>query len=154
MPERDESTLPELHVVNALLIDPSGLNLLQRRDDKPGIESRNKLGLWGGAVEPGDASIDDAMLREIREETGLELSLDEIRKFAEYRRVTDRFAKRFGGQVLKINYLYVAYGIQQGSIVVHEGQGCEPLSNQQVAASEDCTRTTKLAVYDHSLGWE
>ena len=51
--------------VSAVIRTPGGL-LLQRRDDN---------GLWGlpgGSVEPGE-SVSEALVREVREETGLEV---------------------------------------------------------------------------------
>src|SRR2546428_4821725 len=52
--------------VSAIILTPEGL-LLQRRSDN---------GLWGlpgGAVEPGE-SVSEAVIREVREETGLEVA--------------------------------------------------------------------------------
>jgi ADP-ribose pyrophosphatase YjhB (NUDIX family) len=52
--------------VSAIILTPDGI-LLQRRSDN---------GLWGlpgGAVEPGE-SVTDAIVREVREETGLEVA--------------------------------------------------------------------------------
>jgi ADP-ribose pyrophosphatase YjhB (NUDIX family) len=52
--------------VSAIIVTPEGL-LLQRRSDN---------GLWGlpgGGVEPGE-SVSEAVVREVREETGLEVA--------------------------------------------------------------------------------
>src|SRR5438045_8375170 len=52
--------------VSAIILTPEGL-LLQRRSDN---------GLWGlpgGGVEPGE-SVSEAIVREVREETGLEVA--------------------------------------------------------------------------------
>ena len=53
--------------MSALIFDAAGAVLLQRRDDN------GRWGLPGGAVEPGE-SVQVALQREVREETGLEVS--------------------------------------------------------------------------------
>jgi len=52
--------------VSAIILTPEGV-LLQRRSDN------NLWGLPGGSVEPGE-SVVEALVREVREETGLEVA--------------------------------------------------------------------------------
>lgn len=55
-----------------LLTLPDGKLVLHRRDDKA-PKNPNVLGLYGGTVDPGE-SYDDAMIRELKEETSLDVS--------------------------------------------------------------------------------
>jgi 8-oxo-dGTP diphosphatase len=54
-------------VVAALLVDNLGRFLLQQRDDKPGIVSPGKVGLFGGHRE-GAESFLECVVREVHEE--------------------------------------------------------------------------------------
>ena len=63
----------EIPCVGAIIRDGARV-LLVRRGQPPG------LGLWsipGGRVEPGEA-VEDAVRREVREETGLEVEVGEV----------------------------------------------------------------------------
>lgn len=59
--------------VKILLLNPLGEVLLHHRDDIPTIQMPNTWASIGGEVEP-DESLDDALVREVREETGFILS--------------------------------------------------------------------------------
>lgn len=52
---------------SALLLDEQGRYLMQIRDDIPDIRHPGALGLFGGAIEPGEEA-DEAVRRELAEE--------------------------------------------------------------------------------------
>lgn len=64
--------MKQIHVVAAVIRDPRGRILLARR-----TQERDLAGLWefpGGKVEPGEAP-EDALVRELREELGIEATV-------------------------------------------------------------------------------
>jgi 8-oxo-dGTP pyrophosphatase MutT (NUDIX family) len=60
-----------------LLVDPEGRVLLMERDDDA-PRAANQWGMVGGHVEPGE-DFEDAVYRETREETGLDVPRGELR---------------------------------------------------------------------------
>ncbi|WP_202614843.1 NUDIX domain-containing protein [Elioraea sp. Yellowstone] len=58
------------HFAAALIVDERGRYLMQIRDRSPGILHPGALGLFGGAVEPGE-SAEQAIRRELAEEIGI-----------------------------------------------------------------------------------
>lgn len=59
--------------VGAVLFTPDGRYLMQLRDDLPSVSMRGYWGLFGGVIEPGEEPA-AALLRELREELGLEIN--------------------------------------------------------------------------------
>ncbi len=60
------------HMVSVIPVNARGEVLLQQRDHAPGILYPGLWTIFGGAVEPEDASYDAAIQREIREELSIE----------------------------------------------------------------------------------
>jgi 8-oxo-dGTP diphosphatase len=60
--------IQQKHMVSVLPVNSRGEVLLQQRDHAPGILYPGLWTIFGGAVEPEDASFEDAIAREIREE--------------------------------------------------------------------------------------
>jgi mutator protein MutT len=70
------SSLPYGMAVRALLLDEDGKSLLLRRSDS----SRYFAGMWewpGGKCDPGE-TIDKALMREVEEETGLQIKVTDF----------------------------------------------------------------------------
>lgn len=68
--------------VGALILDEGGRIFLSRR----GPQAKNERGLWecpGGSVEFGE-TLADALKREMREEYGIEISVDELLDVADH----------------------------------------------------------------------
>lgn len=65
-----------------VLVDRRGWLLLQERDEHAVI-APDRWGLSGGHVEPGEEFL-AAAVRELAEETGLEVAPDELRLFGEF----------------------------------------------------------------------
>ncbi len=71
-PEADASRATQIRPgVAAIILDAKGQILLQRRSDN------GRWGLPGGSVEIGE-SVRDAIVREVREETGLTVEVDRL----------------------------------------------------------------------------
>jgi 8-oxo-dGTP pyrophosphatase MutT (NUDIX family) len=68
----------------AIILAPGGRYLLQLRDDKRGIFFPGCWGCFGGALDPTDASVEACLMREVKEELGLDLSLADIVYFSRF----------------------------------------------------------------------
>lgn len=73
--EQPEDFIADIEVVACLLEQNNKILLLHRHDNKP---EGNKWGLPGGKVDIEDKDEKSAVLRELREETGLFFSPDEL----------------------------------------------------------------------------
>ncbi len=69
------TTIRQKHMVSVIPVNSRGEVLLQQRDHAPGILYPGCWTIFGGAVEPEDASFEDAIRREIREELALDLAV-------------------------------------------------------------------------------
>lgn len=63
------TTAPHVHAAGVIPVHPSGMVLLQLRDDRAEVGSPNRWGMLGGMLEAGE-SPEEAALREMDEEVG------------------------------------------------------------------------------------
>src|SRR5436190_11444000 len=68
--------IAQKHMVSVLPVNARCEVLLQQRDHTPGILYPGCWTIFGGAVEPDDESFDAAIHREIREELGIDFSVE------------------------------------------------------------------------------
>jgi 8-oxo-dGTP pyrophosphatase MutT (NUDIX family) len=90
--EQPKDFIPDIEVVSCLIEFKNKILLLHRNDNK--IEG-NKWGPPGGKVDKSDLDIKKAVIREIKEETGLSLDENNI-----------NFHKTFYLEHQEFNYLY------------------------------------------------
>jgi 8-oxo-dGTP diphosphatase len=95
-----------------LIVTEDGDLLLHHRDDKPGIPNPDCWAGFGGAVEDGE-TVDGAVRREVREETGLQIA-DPIF-------LTEAVDHEGDGRTVSLFYL--AGGVRPEDIDLHEGAG-------------------------------
>lgn len=95
-----------------LIVTEDGGLLLHHRDDKPGIPNPDCWAGFGGAVEDGE-TVEDAVLREVCEETGLQIA-DPIF-------LTEAVDHEGDGRVVSL--FYIVGGVRPEDIDLHEGAG-------------------------------
>lgn len=96
-----------------LIVTLAGRFLLHHRDDRPDVVYPGHWAGFGGAVEPGETP-EDALVRELFEETGLELSPGEAHVVAE---VPDPVAGRL------VTVALLRREVSVDDVVLGEGQG-------------------------------
>ncbi|MBX2853652.1 MAG: NUDIX domain-containing protein [Rhodobacteraceae bacterium] len=103
------------------LWESEGRILCQRRDDKPGVLYRGTWSIFGGGVEPGETRR-EAGVRELEEETGLRLALENLLPFR-------RFLSPFGKE---INVFRARRRVAPEEISLREGAGFGFLTRAQI----------------------
>lgn len=112
-PGMDMHSKPDTAVAGVVMMDRAGRFLLQRRDDNPAISSPGMIGMFGGHRE-GDETDLACALREVREETGLQLDPDRLRLIAGTR-------VQYGDGTIREGTFYFADRIDGASLRVTEG---------------------------------
>jgi len=95
-----------------LIVTEDGGLLMHHRDDKPGIPNPGCWAGFGGAVEEGE-SIEDAVRREVREETGLDVAVPIF--------LTEIVDHEGDGRLVSL--FYIVGGVSPEDIVLQECAG-------------------------------
>lgn len=122
-----------------LIVTEDGGLLLHHRDDKPGIPNPDCWAGFGGAVEDGE-TVEDAVLREVHEETGLQIA-DPIF-------LTEAVDHEGDGRAVSL--FYVIGGVGPEHIDLHEGAG---VGVHRIEDLPDLKMTpfVRRAIYSHLL---
>ncbi|MDB5178992.1 MAG: hydrolase [Patescibacteria group bacterium] len=107
------------HYAGVFLITDSNKVVGQRRDNKPTIDNPNKIGTFGGTVEPGEDAQAAAWRELVQEETNLKLEPSAVIHLFDdvaWRKLTDEW------EVRHFYYAKVSDEELEG-MEVYEGQG-------------------------------
>lgn len=107
------------HYAGVFLITPDKRVVGQHRDNKPQIDNPDKVGPFGGTVEPGEAPLQAAWRELVQEETNLNLPTNKIHHLC------DEVAWRELTKEWEVLHIYYAYITQEelDNLNVYEGQG-------------------------------
>lgn len=131
--------------VAAILVDPQGRYIVQRRDDKPAIFFPGHWGCFGGALEAGEPPL-DAMRRELREELELDLDAAALKYFTQ---MDFDFAPLGGAKVFRIFYEVRLSAAQIAGIRLHEGKAVRHFDAQELLVRERVTPYDAFAIWMH-----
>jgi 8-oxo-dGTP pyrophosphatase MutT (NUDIX family) len=140
-----KARLAAADAVAAILVDPQGRYVLQRRDDKPGIFFPGHWGCFGGAVETGEPPL-EAMRRELREELELHLDAKALKYFT---RMDFDFAPLGGTSVFRIFYEVRISPAQIDALRLHEGQAVRHFDARELLLRERVTPYDAFAIWMH-----
>jgi 8-oxo-dGTP pyrophosphatase MutT (NUDIX family) len=122
-----------------LIVTEDGGLLLHHRDDKPEIPNPDCWAGFGGAVEEGE-TVEEAVLREVREETGLQI-VDPIF-------LTDAVDHEGDGRTVSL--FYIVGGVSPHDIDLHEGAGIGVHRMKDLPGLK-ITPFVRRAIYSHLL---
>ncbi len=132
--------------VAALLVTATGMYVLQRRDDRLGVDFPGYVGLFGGAIEAGEPP-GDALMRELQEE--LDFAPVRMAPFA-----TLIFDERpSGGWYCRRRYFEVPVSPSDiDTMTVSEGQGMDVLDCKHIAQLPAVIPYDLCAILMHERG--
>lgn len=131
-------------VASIVFISNNGLLIFQLRENKPGIRNPGMITTWGGAVEKGESPI-RAALREVKEETNLNPSQDDLEFFGKY----PRDYKINGKQV--VNHVYLLRSVDENNLKIYEGVGYELIKPGAKISNPKYTELTKKLITEISV---
>jgi 8-oxo-dGTP pyrophosphatase MutT (NUDIX family) len=135
--------VPEDAVVAMIVVDQTRY-LLQLRDPKPGIFYPAHWGLFGGAVDQGEAA-EDALRRELKEELGLSLAAS--RYFTEF---TFDFGFCGRGRVFR-RYFEIHIGESEvEALTLGEGEAMEAFAARQILSDLPVVPYDAFAIWLHA----
>ncbi len=131
----------------AILITPDNRYLLQLRDSKRGIFFPGHWGCFGGAIEHGDASVKTGLLRELREEIGLNLDADNLTFFTNY-----TFDMNFcgAGVIFRTFYETPLSHMQLRQLRLGEGSDFRTFTAREALLSLKLTPYDEFAIWMHA----
>jgi 8-oxo-dGTP pyrophosphatase MutT (NUDIX family) len=141
-----EACLQPSDAVAAIIVDPEGRYVVQRRDDLATIFFPGHWGCFGGAIEEGEPP-PDAMRRELREELELAVGADQLKFFT---RFDFDFAPLGGAKVYRMYYEIRITGPQVAALRLHEGQSLQHFDGQKLLLQKRVTPYDSFAIWMHS----
>jgi 8-oxo-dGTP pyrophosphatase MutT (NUDIX family) len=140
----DDRPLAPSDAVAAIIVGADGRYLLQLRDDKPGIFYPGHWGCFGGAIEKSDASVEEALLRELAEEIGVDLGRGALQHFS-----TVAFGLEFAGLGVVRRTYYEARIDERQAASLRLGEG----SRLGFHAARDALGMLRVTPYDAFALW-
>ena len=140
-----KARLAAADAVAAILVDPEGRYIVQRRDDKPDIFFPGHWGCFGGAVESGEPPL-DAMRRELREELELVVEPGALQYFTQ---MDFDFTPLGGKKVFRIFYEIRVRPAQVAALRLHEGKAVRHFEAEELLLRERVTPYDAFAIWMH-----
>ena len=129
--------------VAAIMVIEDGCYLLQHRDPKPDIFYPSHWGFFGGAGEPGETD-EQTIVREIREETGLDIPMADMTYFTDF-----KFDFAFAGRPV-VSRVFFQVPMERAAlahITLGEGQQAKAFDGSEALAS------LRMVPYDSFALW-
>ena len=123
--------MAKVQIAVSLLRLPDGRLVFQRRGAEAPT-SPNLLGLFGGHVENQETA-DDAVVRELREETSLDVS-------------KLKFKKLGASDIDNRQFFFYQTDIKDAGFEVYEGERAEIYSDVEAASRDDLTKSSRMAL--------
>lgn len=136
------TVMQTLDVASVVFINPEGKLIFQKRDNKPDIRNPNMISTWGGACENSETPL-QAAIREVHEETNVEISENDFTFFGEYPRPFEIDGKQV------VNYVFLVHNIDETIVEVYEGQGWVLIDPFEEKTDVFRTELTNIIIADY-----